>query len=115
MTTYQDIEPKILEMVERTTKLAFMTREEIFDTISAIVALSDELNRYTRQLDLKIAEAERTAFDSALEKKLSAALTSQAVKQSTSALRADKDWANKQISLLSEIRIAALAAQRGAE
>lgn len=115
MTTYQDIEPKILAMSEKMTKLSFMTRDEIFEFIAMIVALSDELNRFVRDLDLKVAETEKEAFEMACSQKLSASLTSQAVKQSTSTIKADKDWANKQIGLLSEMRIAALAAQRGAE
>lgn len=115
MTTYQTIEPKILEMSEQMKRLAFMNRDEIFEFIATIVSLSDELNRFVRDLDLKTAQAEKEAFEMACSNKMNASLTSMAVKQSTSAIKADKDWANKQIGLLSEMRIAALAAQRGAE
>lgn len=115
MTTYQNIEPKILEMSAQMTKLAFMTREEIFEFIAMIVALSDELNRFVRDLDLQVANAEKEAFEAACTQHMSASLTSLAIKQATSTVKADKDWANKQIGLLSEMRIAALAAQRGAE
>ena len=115
MTTYQTIEPKILEMSDRKAKLAYMTRDEIFEFIATIVAISDELTRFVRDLDLKVAEAEKEAFESACAQKMNASLTSLAIKQSTTTIKADKDWANKQIGLLSEMRIAALAAQRGAE
>lgn len=115
MTTYQNIEPRILDITKEMERISFMTRDEIFQFISLIVSISDELNRFIRDLDLKIAEVEKEAFNMACQNKLSASMTSMAIKQSTTAIKADKDWANKQVSLLSEIRIAALAAQRGAE
>lgn len=115
MTTYQNIEPRILELSKQMTSLAFMNRDEIFNFIATIVALSDELNRFVRDLDLKVAQIEQEAFEKAVANKMNASMATLAVKQSTSVIKADKDWANKQIGLLSEMRIAALAAQRGTE
>jgi len=37
------------------------------------------------------------------------------VKSAVAPLKADKEWAERQIDLLSELRMAALAAQRSAE
>lgn len=115
MTTFQDIEPKMLDMASRMNELAMMNRDQIFEFIANIVALSDELNRFVRDLDLKVAQVEKETFDMAVQHKMNASMATLAVKQSTSAIKADKDWANKQIGLLSEMRIAALAAQRGTE
>lgn len=115
MTSYQDIEPRIKVATEKSRDLAFMNREQIFDLISELVVITDDLNNYARDLDQKISEAEVKAYEMAASNKMNASLTALAVKQAIAPFKADKEWASKQGSLLSDIRIAALAAQRGAE
>ena len=92
-----------------------MTREQLFDIIAELVFLSNELINFCRDLDGAIAKAEAEAFDMAASNKMNASLTALAVKRATAPFKADKEWAGKQNSLLTDIRIAALAAQRSAE
>lgn len=115
MRTYQNIEAKILDLTEKTKEFAFMNRDQIFETIAQIVALGDELARFIRDIDMTIARVEREALDEAQATKMSASMVSLNIKQRTSTYKADKEWAGRQLTLLSEMRIAALAAQRNAE
>ena len=115
MTTYQTIELRIKAVTEQTAKLAFMNKEELFNLIAEIVDISDTLNNFIHDLDLQMAEAEAKAMAELKDYKATASMANILVKQATSALRADKEWAGRQVDLLSEIRIAVLAAQRSNE
>lgn len=115
MTTYQDIQPKIQMLTEQSKRLALMTRDEIFQLISELILLSDELNIFVRDLDLQIAKVENEAFEKARAEKMNASMATIAMKNAVAPYKLDKEWATKQNSLLNELRIAALAAQRGAE
>lgn len=115
MISYQSIELRIKEVTDKTKDLAFMNKEQIFDMVAQIVAISDDLSTYIRQLDIKISEEEGKVLEKAQKYKMNASMARILLKQVTSSLNTDKDWANRQIQLLSEIRMAALAAQRSAE
>ena len=91
--------------------MAMMNKEEIFFFISKLAFLSDELNNFMREMDIKISEAEVTLPS----EKVSASMLSLILKQKTAPFKADKEWADRQISLLRDLRIAALSAQRSAE
>lgn len=115
MQTFQSVEPRIVALVKQGKEVAFMTRESIFHYLAEITCLSDEINNLVREIDLKTLELEKEAMASARRDKLSASMAALAVKQASKALKPDRDWLTKQNHLLSEMRIAALAAQRGAE
>lgn len=115
MTTYQSIEVRIREVSGKTGELAFMNKEQIFNVLSTIVAISDELSTFIRDLDLEISNTESKVVASAAGEKITASMLSLKVKSAVAPLKADKEWAERQIDLLSELRMAALAAQRSAE
>ena len=115
MRTYQNIEAKILDLTEKTKEFAFMNRDQIFETIAQIVARGVELARFLRHIGMSMTRFERLALDAAEATKMSASMVSLTIKQRTSSYKADKEWAGRQLTLLSEMRIAALAAQRNAE
>lgn len=115
MTSYQNIEVKIKDVTSKTAQLAFMNKEQIFDILAEIVNLSDELNTFIRDLDLQMSETESKVIMGAAGEKITASMLSLRVKSSLAPLKADKEWAERQVSLLSELRMAALAAQRSAE
>ena len=115
MNSYQNIELQIKEVTDKTAELAYMTKEQIFDMVATIVNISDQLNTYIRDLDLKISEAEGNVMSGAWGEKITASMLSLRVKSATAPLKADKEWAERQVNLLSELRMAALAAQRSAE
>lgn len=117
MSSYQDIEMRIREVSEKTTRLAFMTKEEIFEMVAEIVAISDMLNNMIRDIDIEISEVSLETTDLIREsgKKMSASMIDIIVKQNIAKLKADKEWADRQTKLLSELRMAALAAQRSSE
>lgn len=115
MTTFQDIEPRIMALVKQGRELAFMTREQIFDFVAELVALSDDINNRIRDIDVKTLVAEQEAIAATSQEKMSASMASLLVKQASKKFKPDRDWLSKQAALLSDMRIAALAAQRGAE
>lgn len=115
MNSYQNIEPTMLDLIEECKGIAMMTRDQIFDYISRLVVLSDEINKYLRSLDLEKARLEKEALDQARAEKMNASLAAIAVKTAAVPIEADKKWAERQAKLLNEMRIAALSAQRGAE
>lgn len=115
MTSYQNIEVKIKEVTDKTAQLAFMNKEQIFDVLAVIVTLSDELNNFIRDLDLEMSDVESKVVMGAVGEKITASMLALRVKSSLAPLKADKEWAERQVTLLSELRMAALAAQRSAE
>lgn len=115
MRTYQDIEKDIRTVADQTAQMAFMNKEQIFAVLAMLISLSDELNSFMREIDLKIADAEKEARDSMKGQKITASLLELMTKQYAAPLKADKAWADRQLNLLRDLRIAALAAQRSAE
>lgn len=115
MSSYQNIELQIKEVTDKTAELAYMTKEQIFDMVATIVNISDQLNTLIRDLDLEMSEAETAVMNGAACEKITASMLALRVKSATAPLKADKEWAERQITLLSELRMAALAAQRSAE
>ena len=115
MTSYQNIEIRIKEVSSKTAQLAYMNKEQIFDMVAEIIDISDNLNNYIRDLDREISEAESNVMNRAFGEKITASMLSLRVKSATASLKADKEWAERQVTLMSELRMAALAAQRSAE
>lgn len=117
MISYPDIEIRIKDVTAKTSELAFMNKEQIFEVVAEIVAISDMLNNMIRDIDIKISEESIATTDAIRESgtKISASMIETIVKQNTAKLKADKEWADRQTKLLSELRMAALAAQRSAE
>lgn len=115
MTTYQDIQPKMMDVIQRSKSLAMMTRDELFSYVSELVELGDEINNFVRDIDLKIAQLEQEILERSRAEKMSATMAELQVRAVGKPYKADQEWANKQAKLLSELRISALAAQRGAE
>lgn len=117
MRTYQDIEKDIQIVTEQTAQLAFMNKEQIYTVVAMLISLSDELNNFMHELDINIAKTEEKIHSEIAnsDKKLSASMISVMVKGATAAFKADKEWAERQVNLLRDLRIAALAAQRSAE
>ena len=119
MTTYQDIELRIRTVADRTAELAFMNKEQIFEVIAEIVAISDILNNFIHDIDIEMGkigdDMVRDNNTSSNTFKMNASMMEIAIKQRTAKHKADKEWAGRQLTLLSELRMAALAAQRTAE
>lgn len=112
---YQTLEKQIQAVSKQTASLAFMNREQIFEIIATLISLSDSLNNYVRKLDLEISQAEDEVINAPKEGKVNASMLGILIKQKTSPYKANRDWAERQIAILRDLRIAALSAQRAAE
>lgn len=115
MRTYQEIESDINMVTQQTAQLAFMNKEQIYGIVAVLVSLSDELNNFIHENDLKMTEAESEVIGRSYDQKMTASMLSMLVKEKTAPFKADKEWADRQVLLLRDLRIAALAAQRSAE
>ena len=111
--TYQDIRDQISAALLKHRGVAMMNREQIFEYLAELVAISDQLIDFIRKLDRQIAETEKSTRERC--DGCSAAMLAQQIKSNTSVFIADKDWANKQLAILKDLRITALAAQRTTE
>lgn len=115
MRTYQDIEEDVKMVTQQTSQLAFMNKEQIYGVVAFIVNLSDELNSFIHDTDIKIAETESEVHARMVDIKMTAAMLTMLVREKTAPLKADREWADRQILLLRDLRIAALASLRSAE
>lgn len=115
MRTYQDIEVDIRTLVMKSGEMAMMTREDLFNYVASLVAISDELNNFSRDMELQIANAEQAVHMQVAGTKCNASMLSLMIKNKTAPFKADKEWADKQVLLLRDLRIAALSAKRDGE
>lgn len=113
MTTYQSIREDIKKALVKNKNLCMMTREQIFTFVAELTMISDDLTEFIREIDRNISDIE--ADTRARCHGCSAAMLTQTIKTNTAPLNADKDWANKQLALMKDLRITALAAQRTTE
>lgn len=113
MTTYQSIKKEIQTVLAQNKNLYMMNREQIFTFSAELMLISDELTEFIRDIDRSIADIEADTKEKCAG--CSASMLAQTIKTNTSPLNADKDWANKQLALLKDLRITALAAQRTTE
>ncbi len=114
MATYQELRAEMSLALAKNHSVAMMNREQIFEYLAELVLVSDSLTDFIREIDKSIHDIEidtRTRLGGTC----SAAMLNQQIKLNTSTLIADKDWANKQLALLKDLRITALAAQRTTE
>ena len=115
MTTYLDIDIRIKNVAGKVSDLAFMNKDQIFDMLAEIVAISDDISTFIRDIDVQMMDIETGIVEEYKDKKVSAAMLDQLAKPKILPLKTDKKWAERQNSLLSEIRMAALAAARTLE
>lgn len=113
MTTYQDIKDQMEVVVAKNDNIHMMTREDIFMYLAELVATSQLISDFIRDLDGEIIAVEEAAYRD--NTGASVALIERIIKRKTAELVKDKNWANRQLTTLKDIRIGALAAQRSTE
>ena len=117
MNSYQDIKKAIRTVLDASTALAFMNKEQIFAYIASLVAITNDINDFMYELETKRSEIENRAVEEARMsgEKMTASKIETITKQSSIQIRAQKEWAENQAALVRDLRIAALAAQRSSE
>ena len=90
-----------------------MNREQIFNFVAEITFVSDDLAEFIRDINRHISDIENDTRSRCQD--CSASMLAQMIKTNTLPLMADKDWANRQLRLMDNLRITALAAQKTTE
>lgn len=113
MLTYQDIKELVEKTIEQGKGLYMMSRDDIFIYLANLVAVEEQIAEFLRNIETEI---NKVCED--LERQnpsISVAGLDRLTKKATAELVINKNWASRQMTIVRDIRITTLAAQRTAE
>lgn len=110
----EQLDELLKKLVEKDSQVCNMAPCDITTYVSELHYLSDKLSDYMREVDADIAKAKQQVIEElmARDEKISASVINSLCKVKEAEYKADKDWADRALKLLSSMRIAALSARK---